>query len=37
MLHLMLFRPLLFFIVVLEGADVWSALQSKRKLVVAHK
>lgn len=37
MLHLMLLMSLMFFIVVLEGADVWSALQSKLKLEVAHK
>lgn len=37
MLHLMLLMPLLCFIVVREGADMWSALQSKLKLEVAHK
>lgn len=37
MLHLMLLMSLLFFIVVLEGADMWSALQSKLKSEVAHK
>lgn len=37
MLHLMLLMSLLFFIVVIEGADMWSALQSRLKLEVAHK
>lgn len=36
MLHLMRLMSL-FFIVVIEGADMWSALQSKLKLEVAHK
>lgn len=37
MLHRMLLVSLLFFIVVIEGADMWSALQNKLKLEVAHK
>lgn len=36
-LHRMLLMPLLFVIVVMEGADVRSALQSRPQLEVAHE